>query len=322
MKHIFITGASGFVGTHLVEYLSGLEEDFEIYGTAFGEGNSLGAYLRPDQILSVNLLDPIATQKAVTLAKPDYVVHLAALTSPAASFKEPEKTLTNNITAEVHLLNSLLDLEKKPEKILVIGSAEEYGLVPEGMTAVNETVPLRPNSPYAVSKIAQDYLGLQYFLTHNLPIVRLRPFNHTGPGQAPAFVLPAFAKQVAEIEAGILPPTIKVGNLESVRDFTDVTDMVRAYYLALLKAVPGEVYNIGSGNGVTIRDILDMLLALARVPIAVETDPERFRPADVQALIADSTLFRSTTGWKPEVDIQDMVERVLDYWRKQTKGNS
>jgi GDP-4-dehydro-6-deoxy-D-mannose reductase len=166
-----------------------------------------------------------------------------------------------------------------------------------------------------VSKIAQDMLGLQYFLSSGLPCVRVRPFNHIGPRQSDAFVVPSFARQIAEAEAGLRPPVVRVGNLNPARDFTDVRDMVRAYWLALKLGAAGAVYNIGSGRPRRIGDILDALLRLSRVPLSVEADPAKMRPSDVPEIFCDSSAFRAVTKWQPQIDIEDTLRAVLDYWR-------
>jgi GDP-4-dehydro-6-deoxy-D-mannose reductase len=319
-KRVFITGATGFVGSHLLEYLS-KNSNYELYGTAFGKSLDVSKWIKHDRLIRLNLMDKEAVYTAVQLAKPHFVIHLAALTSPRLSFEDPQATLTNNISAQVHLLNALTALDKQPEKVVVIGSAEEYGRVTPDDNPITEEVALNPTNPYAVSKIAQDYLGLQYFLSHELPVVRLRPFNHTGERRPPTFVLPAFARQVAMIEAGKQAPVIKVGNLEPVRDFTDVKDMVRAYELALLKAKAGDVYNIGTGKGVVIKELLDNLLHMAQVKITVEPDRELYKPADVPMLVANPNKFIQATGWQPQISFEKTIKRVLDYWRHTVTRN-
>lgn len=318
MKKIFITGATGFVGTHALEYFSD-KGNYEIFGTNYKSDNKVVDWIDDEHLITLNLLDQEAIKGVVGRVKPDYVIHLAAMSSPKMSFEKPQETMTNNIAAQINLFEALRLLDKQPEKVLIIGSAEEYGLVSADDCPINETTPLKPTSPYAVSKIAQDYLGLQYYLSYGLPAVRLRPFNHTGERRPETFVLPAFAKQVAEIEAGIQESIIHVGNLEPVRDFTDVKDMVRAYEMALIKGTPGDVYNIGSGEGISIKKLLDILLELTEKKITVEIDDTRVKPADVPVLVADNSKFVNQTGWKPKIPIQETVKRVLNYWRSQVK---
>jgi nucleoside-diphosphate-sugar epimerase len=212
--------------------------------------------------------------------------------------------------------------------ILVMGSADEYGLVAPDELPIRETNPLRPNSPYAVSKIAQDYLGYQYFLSHRLRVVRLRPFNHIGPRQGEAFVVASFARQIAAAEAAVArtgpplagqEPVVRVGNLTTRRDFTDVRDMVRAYRLAVEKGEPGEVYNVGAERAYGIGEVLERLLALSPLKLRVEPDPERLRAADSPVLLSDSSKFRARTGWRPEIPIEQTLADVLNDWRRRVR---
>jgi GDP-4-dehydro-6-deoxy-D-mannose reductase len=195
-------------------------------------------------------------------------------------------------------------------------SSEQYGLVHPEEAPIKETNPLRPLSPYAVSKVAQDYLGYQYFQSYGLKAVRTRGFNHTGPRRGHVFVTSNFCSQVAAIEAGLQEPVIRVGNLEAIRDFTDVRDMVRAYWLAVTKAKPGEVYNIATGTGIHIREMLDLVLSYSKVEVKIETDPERLRPSDVEILIGDASKFKADTGWEPRIPFEQTVQDLLNYWRQ------
>jgi GDP-4-dehydro-6-deoxy-D-mannose reductase len=199
---------------------------------------------------------------------------------------------------------------------LVVGSGEEYGSVTPDQAPIDETLPLRPASPYSVSKVAQDMLGLQYFLSHNLSIVRVRPFNHIGPGQSQRFVAPAFAAQIAAVEAGQQERVIYVGNLKAKRDFTDVRDVVRAYYLLLTCGQPGEVYNVGTGQAHSIRELLDILLSLTDEPIEVQTDPTLFRPVEVPIVVCDPAKLQAATGWIPQIPFEQSLADVLNDWRE------
>lgn len=314
MKKVFITGASGFVGKHLIELLG--SKDYEIVCGVFGSSLDIDNV----QSIPLDLGDASKVNQVIREVKPDWVFHLAALSSPAASFHDDNKTLVNNIVAQVNLLNALVTYAPQA-RTLVVGSAEEYGKVRNENLPIDELCPLNPLSPYAVSKVTQDFMGLQYFNSFGLPIIRVRPFNHIGEGQTAQFVLPAFAKQIAEIEAGLKAPVLHVGDLSATRDFTDVKDMVRAYELTLLHGIPGEVYNIGSGKEVKIQDLLDLLLSLSTVSVEVVVDQSKVKPADVPRMKADYSKFSNLTGWNPDISLRSTVERVLDYWRDTVRNS-
>jgi GDP-4-dehydro-6-deoxy-D-mannose reductase len=265
-------------------------------------------------LFEADLKEPEPLARILAEVKPDLVFHLAGQAFVPLSWSDPAGTLTDNILGQANLFQGLLRAGINPPT-LIPGSNEEYGLILPEEVPVRESNPLRPTSPYAVSKIAQDMLAYQYFLSHQLHCVRMRPFNHIGPRQNPNFVVASFAKQVAEAEAGLGPPQVRVGNLEAQRDFTDVRDVVRAYYLALLRGEPGEVYNLGSGQAVRVKDILDFFLARSRVPLQVVQEPARLRPLDVALSVCDPTKFRAQTGWEPEIPLKQTLEDTLDYWR-------
>ena len=265
-------------------------------------------------LLTAELMDRQATQRAVRQAAPDVVFHLAAESSVAASFADPLGTIQNNTATLVNVLEEVRETAPSA-RLLVVSSAEVYGRVSSG-GAIGEQEPLRPENPYAVSKCVQDLLGLQYHLAYGLAVMRVRPFNHVGPGQSDRFVASSFAHQLAEIEAGRREPVIRVGNLDARRDFTDVRDMVTGYRLAAERGEPGVAYNLGRGEGVTIGELLDRLIAQCRVPVSVEIDPERLRPVDVPTLVCDATRFRSWTGWRPTIPLNDTLRDMLDYWRR------
>lgn len=246
--------------------------------------------------------------------RPARVFHLAALSNVADSWKDPGKTLSNNVGAQANLLAALVTLAPMP-RTLIIGSADEYGQ-PRGTAPVTEETPLRPLTPYGVSKVAQDLLGLQYHLSHGLPAVRVRPFNHIGPGQSPSFAVASFARQIARIEAGRQPPRLRVGNLRAKRDFTDVRDVVRAYRLAIEEGRPGDVYNIGSGRAVALREIVERLLRMSRTRITVEVDAARMRSAEAVTWVCDAGKFRRRTGWRPVIPLEQTLADTLAYWRR------
>lgn len=312
-----ITGIGGFAGSHLADFLL-TETGWQINGCVLNECDT-PAFLQ-DRISChiVDLCDAEAVRRMLDEVAPGVIFHLAALARVDNSWRTPWPVLQNNIQGQLNLLQALLDLGATP-RMLIVGSNEEYGLVRAEELPLTEDTPLRPNSPYGVSKVAQDMLGLQYFLSHQLPLIRVRPFNHIGPRQASGFVAPDFALQIAQAEVGERPPRITVGNLKVQRDFTDVRDMVRAYYLAITLGVPGDVYNIGSGQSHSISELLEVLLSYSRVDITVETDPERLRPSDVPVVRCDASKFRGLTGWEPTIPFESSLRDVLDYWRRQVR---
>jgi len=315
-----ITGIAGFAGSHLADYLL-TRGDVDIYGIDRPASGTCNV----DHILSRIVLHPgdladyTWVHETLDRIRPDHLFHLAAQASVRRSWERPGETLVTNVTLELNLLQSIVELGLGP-RVLIVGSADEYGLVGQDDLPIDENTPLRPLNPYAVSKIAQDYLGYQYHLSHGLEIVRVRPFNHIGPRQALGFVVPDFAEQIARIEAGLGEAVLRVGNLAAQRDFTDVRDMVRGYYLALAKGVGGQVYNIGSGRAYAIQEILDELLSMCQVPVRVEVDERRLRPSDVPVHICDCRRFKADTGWEPEYDLSTSLRDVLDYWRGQVGG--
>jgi GDP-4-dehydro-6-deoxy-D-mannose reductase len=317
MKKVLITGITGFVGQHLAKHFLS-QSDYEVVGTYRSEASldSLQDLKEHVSFLQLDLMDPKAVSELLLTEKPDYICHLAAQASPAISFKNPSETLTNNIVAELNVLEALRSEELKGTRILIVSTGEVYGAVTPADLPVDELTPMRPVSPYSVSKIAQDYLALQYFLAYHVDIVRVRPFNHTGPGQKAGYVVSDFARQIVAIEQKKNDPIIFVGNLEAKRDFTDVRDVVRAYQLALEKGVSGEVYNIGSGTSRKIADILETLRSHSQQEIEVKTDPSRFRPIDVPEIVCDYQKFQELTGWKPEIPFEKTLQDILDYLRK------
>jgi GDP-4-dehydro-6-deoxy-D-mannose reductase len=315
MKKVLITGISGFAGSFLAEHLLKSSE-VEVSGTYIAPDlTNLNSIQNNVHLYKVDLSVYSEVEKLIHDVMPDTIYHLAALTSPAQSFVDSTKTVLTNIEMEMNILNAVLTLKLAHTRLLLISSSEIYGLIKPSDLPIDEQTALRPASPYAVSKIAQDYLGLQYFLSHKLDCVRLRPFNHTGPRQAPVFVVPTFCKQIAEIEKGKHDAVIQVGNLEAKRDFTDVRDMVAAYALLAHKGQAGEVYNIGSGTSYKIEDILHKLLALSTKEIKIEVDQSRFMPIDIPELVCDRTKIEQATGWKPTITIDQTLKDTLEYWR-------
>jgi len=306
-----ITGVQGFAGPHLIRVLRD-ETDWELYGL----GRSRRATTVDYHPVNADLLDRDLLHDVVAQVAPTHVFHLAAQSHVPTSHTDGGATLINNVIGQMNLLDACRDCVTPP-RVLIVASGEEYGRARPDQMPLREDCPLNPTSPYAVSKIAQDYLGLQYFTAYGLPVVRVRPFNHIGPGQSDRFAVPAFARQIAMIEAGQQEPVVRVGNLEARRDFVDVRDVVRAYYLALTRGEPGEVYNIGGGAVVSIGEVLDMLLALSSHAIAVEPNPDLMRPSDVPLFVADSTRLREATGWEPTIPFARSLQDILDWWRAQ-----
>jgi GDP-4-dehydro-6-deoxy-D-mannose reductase len=255
-------------------------------------------------------------------ANPTHVMHLAAQSFVQASWKTPAETLTTNILSQVNLLEGLRGLKMSP-RFLVVGSSEEYGLVTEDELPIKETNPLRPLSPYAVSKVGQDLMGYQYWKSYGMSIVRSRAFNHTGPRRGDVFVESNLGRQVAEIEAGLRDPVIFVGDLSPRRDYSDVRDIVRGYWALIERGEPGEVYNLCSGRSWAIQRVLDFLLEQSRVKgIEVQVDPSRLRPSDVMVLEGDPSKIEKATGWKVEIPFERTLKDLLAYWRQRTWSSS
>ncbi len=312
---VLITGISGFAGSHLAEYC--LTKDAEVFGTIRWRSRMENIDHIKDKLhlLDCDIRDASSASSVLAETRPDYIFHLAAQSFVPTSWKAPAETLTTNIIGEVDIFEAVREL-KLDTRIQLACSSEEYGMVYESEIPVKETNPLRPLSPYGVSKVAQDLLGYQYHQSYGMHIVRTRAFNHEGPRRGEVFVVSNFAKQIAMIEKGLSEPVIKVGNLESSRDFTDVRDIAKAYWLALEKGEPGDVYNIASGRAVKIRDMLNMLLEMSSVKVEIKKDASRMRPSDVPILLGDSTKFREKTGWQPEIPFEKTLEDTLNYWRE------
>lgn len=315
-----ITGITGFAGSHLAEYLLAEHPDVEVFGIYRWRSRMENIeHLRSKvTLLECDLRDYTSVHAALAASRPDYVFHLAAQSFVPSSWTAPNETLTTNVSGQTNLFEAIRALGLDPV-VQIACSSEQYGLVLPDEVPIRETNPLRPLSPYAVSKVAQDYLGYQYFMSYGLKAIRTRGFNHTGPRRGHVFVTSNFCSQVAAIELGMQEPVIRVGNLDAVRDFTDVRDMVRAYWLAVTKGKPGEVYNIATGEGIVIRDLLHKIVDLAKVEVKIETDPARLRPSDVEILIGDSSKFRADTGWEPQIPFDQTVRDLLDHWRRTLK---
>jgi GDP-4-dehydro-6-deoxy-D-mannose reductase len=310
-----ITGVGGFVGRHLLEHLR--QEGDEVFGLGrAADVSGIGSV----QVFQADLSDRSAVARVIRAAQPEAVYHLAAKSSPAESLADPWATLGNNLLAQINLFEALLSSGQRP-RVLVIGSSDEYGRVAQDEVPTHEDVPLRPTTPYAVSKVGQDVMGFQYFTQHGLPVVRVRPFNHTGPGHDARFVVPGLARQLAQIEAGGREPVLRVGNVNVERDFTDARDMVRAYRLALVAGAPGEVYNLGSGRSVRIAEMIADLTSMCRVQVEIRVDPLLLRPADIPRQVADVRKFTSLTGWRPGIPWHTTLADTLEYWRRRVASS-
>ncbi len=312
---ILITGVGGFVGGHLHRQILESNPNAEIHGTILDD-----TQFQPAGVIchALDLKNEKLVDDLIQKIQPEHIYHLAAQASPRRSFAAPWETLENNIRSQLNIFLASLKLNPHP-RILIISSAEIYGPVRPEQLPITEGAPLKPTNPYGVSKVGQDMLGLQYYLSHRLPVLRARPFNHFGPGQSEGFVAVDFAIQVAKIEAGQQKPILEVGNLSAQRDFTDVRDVVRAYRLIMEKGMPGDVYNIASGKPISIQKLLDMLLDYSTVKIDVRTDPARMMPIDVPIILGDASLLKAATGWEPTINFEDTVLDVLNDCRKRVK---
>jgi len=314
---VLITGITGFAGSHLADHILSEHKDAEVFGFVRWRSrrDNIRHILERIHLYEADLKDIVSLKKALSQIKPDRIFHLAAQSFVPTSWKCPSETFSINAIGQINLFEAVLDLGMKP-RIQIAGSSEEYGLIHPNEVPMKEDNQLRPLSPYAVSKVAQDLLAYQYFKSYGLDTVRTRGFNHTGPRRGDVFICSNFAKQIALIEKKKQEPVIFVGNLDAQRDFTDVRDMVRAYWLSLEKGKKGEVYNIGTGKAYRIKEILDILLSLAGDDVEVRVDPDRLRPSDVPILLSDSTKFRKITGWEPKIPFTQSLKDLLDFWRE------
>lgn len=342
---VLITGVTGMVGSHLAEYLLTLD-NVEIFGLCrwrsrmenledirqrgrlnlLSDNSAISSvetvedliarFFHPDQVnlIEGDMLDAGSMCRVFGGVKPERIFHLAAQSYVPGSWSAPAETLQVNVIGQVNILEAVRAANIDP-LIHIAGSSEEYGQVYPEEVPIKETNPLRPLSPYAVSKVAQDMLAFQYFKSYGLKTVVTRAFNHEGPRRGHIFVTSNFARQVAEMEKGLRPPVLQVGDTSIQRDWSDVRDVVRAYWLALEKGLPGEVYNIGSGVSRTVREMLDILLGMSKTKIEVREEPSRLRPSDVRLLQADASKFRAQTGWEPHIPFHTTLGDLLDYWR-------
>lgn len=317
---ILITGITGMVGSHLADHILSEHPSAEVHGLIHWRSSLDNIHPILDRLTlhSGELRDLNSMIQVIRAAKPDWIFHLAAQSYVTASFDLPVDTLQTNVIGTVNLLDAIRIAGIDP-KIHVCSSSEVYGQVTKEEVPIKETNPFRPASPYAVSKVGEDMIAYQYFLSYGLKTVRTRMFTHTGPRRGDVFAESAFAKQIAEVEAGIRPNPIKVGNLMSIRTFVDVRDVVRAYWLLLEKCLPGEVYNIGGDRAMTVGVMLGILKGLARCKIQHEVDPKLLRPSDVTLQIPDTSKFWKTTGWRAGIPLETTLKDLLDYHRNRIK---
>ena len=307
-----VTGISGFVGGHLAEHLAGAG-DLVVGVSASGRWPAGLAHLgRLARIERFDLIDSeeSALVELLRRKQPEVIYHLAAQSNPQQSVADPRGTWALNLGGTLNLLEAVKASGLKP-RVLLVSSGTCYGDPAPEFIPVREDCPLRPNNPYAASKAAADLLGIQHHLANGTDVVIVRPFNHAGPRQSPRYVLAGLAAQVAEVEAG-KKECVEVGNLDVVRDFTDVRDVVRGYRLLAQRGQPGEIYNLGSGRGTRIADALEHLRSLATRPVAVRVDPARVRPVDLPMLVADASKLRAATGWEPAYSIEQTLADMLE----------
>lgn len=312
-KKILITGAGGFVGPHLIKELQ-KNVDNDIYGSVYRSTSDVSGLLKPDHIIAGDLSDFAFAQSLISTVKPDTIYHLAAVSVVHSTPSQALKTLTDNVAISCNILESVR-LFAPDSRFVAICSANVYGAVQKSEGPIDESTPLRPLNPYAVSKVTQEMLALQYHLAYGLDTVILRPFNHTGVGQTADFVIPLLAKQFVQIERGG-EPVLSVGNLGNIRDFTDVKDMVRAYVLAEEKCQSGKVYNIGSGVGHTVKEIIAIFENLTGKKVEIKSAPEQVRKSDVPVLIADASKFKNLTGWSPSISLETTISDILESYRR------
>jgi GDP-4-dehydro-6-deoxy-D-mannose reductase len=344
---VLITGITGFAGSHMADMLFG-RDDIELYGTyrrrsrldnletvlphlnlievGVSSVETIRAAFVPDKINLVNtdLVDAFSVHKLIGAVCPDRIFHLAAQSFVPTSWNAPAETLQTNILSQLNLFEAVRAINQQRDSlgdssldplIQIAGSSEEYGLVLPDEVPMTEQNPLRPLSPYAVSKVTQEMLAYQYWMSYQVKSIISRGFNHDGPRRGEHFAPSTWARQIARIEKGEQEPIVYVGDLSSKRDITDVRDMVRAYWLMLERGKPGEVYNIGSGTTRSMGEMLEMLLGMSSARIEIKQDPARLRPSDVKILLANASKFQKATGWEPTISFEQTMRDLLAYWR-------
>jgi GDP-mannose 4,6-dehydratase len=317
---ILITGVTGFVGSHLADHLLTMPEKHDIYGVCRWRSSRENIEHIFNQIkpVDLDLCDNVSMIRVISDIKPDIIFHLAAQSYVGTSFDAPIQTLMTNCIGTANLLEAVRISGTDPV-IHVCSSSEVYGQVSEWELPITEHNVFRPASPYAVSKVCEDMLGYQYFISHKLKTIRTRTFTHTGPRRGEVFCMSAFSKQIAEAEAGLREPVIKVGNLDSIRTFLDVRDVVKAYWLLVNKCTYGGVYNIAGNQTMSVRKALDMLIGFSKIQLKVEIDQALVRPSDVTLQIPSVKKFKDETGWEPTIPVEKTFKDLLEYWRGKVK---
>lgn len=315
---ILVTGAAGFVGCHLIKALQ--EEgnaDDEIYAFVLNEAEKQRVNLQKEKVYVVDITNKESVNDNISMIKPDVVYHLAAQSSVGLSWKIPSVTYNVNLVGTTNLLESLDEFSSKAT-VLLVGSAEQYDVKKESKMPVLEEHPLNGNNPYAVSKMAQEASAELFIETTGLSIIRVRAFNHIGVGQETKFVIPDWCSQVVQMEMNLdAEPVLKVGNIKVKRDFTDVCDIVKAYIMLVKYGKSGEIYNVGSGSCYSLEEILSFIINNSkRKGISWQIDEDKLRPADIMELRADITKLQKQTGWKPEIDIEQSVCRIMEEMRR------
>lgn len=318
---VLITGITGFAGSHLADVC--VAQEAEVWGLAHTPGPHphLAHLGEGIQLYAADITDEAGMRSALADIAPDWIFHLAAQAHVPTAWGNPAETLSTNILGQLNVILAMQE-HVPAARLLVVSSSHVYGMVEEEDLPVVESTPFRPADPYAVSKVGQEMLALQYWQSHGFPIIRVRPFNHIGPRQAPDYVIARFAREIARMEAGLAPPVLQVGNMSAKRDFTDVRDVARAYWLALEKGAPGAVYVIGSGTARSIDEMLQVMLKLAHVDIRMETDPALLRPGDLPVLQSDPRAFQEQTGWHAAISLEQTLEDTLNYWRDQVRAEA
>ncbi len=303
-------------GSHLADLLLDEEPDCKIFGTKRARSSTANVTHIQDriQLIDCNLTDATNTLNLIETVRPDFVFHLAAHSFVQDSWRCPQTNLVDNTVMQLNLLEAIRHTKIEPVMQVAL-SSEQYGNVESTDAFIDESYPFRPLSPYAVSKVTQDMLAYQYFKSYGIKVIRTRAFNHDGPRRTEMFATSNFAKQIAEIEAGLKPPVVHVGNLKPKRDFSDVRDIVRAYWLAVQHGVAGEDYIIASGTSRSIDEMLNYLLSQSSARIEVKPDPARDRPSDVMVLRGNSSKFRKQTGWEPRYTFEQTMTDLLNWWR-------